>query len=234
MLIRRFDNEGAWIEAALDALRDAIEDARARAPEKGRARLALCLAGGNTPEPVYRAMAALDIGNLSAELWLGDERLVWAGDPARNGLMVERAFSRCAWRPAPRIRQWPFERPGERPDAEIAASYAAELVESLGPALRFDLAILGLGADGHTASLFPGRPAPTGLAAPATSPLPPRDRLTLTFEALSAARKRIFLVRGGDKAEAIGRLEAEEPSIPASALAGRGSEVLYLAERIRG
>lgn len=227
MLIRRFDEEDAWIEAALEHLRDALARARSRSAGEGGLRLSLCLAGGNTPEPVYRAMAALRLEG-AFDLWLGDERLIWSRDPARNGLMVERAFSRCAWRPAPRIRQWPFERPGERPEAEIAAAYEAQLVEALGPAPRFDLAILGLGADGHSASLFPGQTLPSGLAAPATSPLPPRDRLTLTLDALSGARKRVFLVRGGDKAEAIARLEAEDPSIPASALAGPGSEALYL------
>jgi 6-phosphogluconolactonase len=232
MLVSTFSSELSWIEAALDELRAAAETARA----EGRASLALCLAGGLTPERVYRSMAALPLGGSAAELWLGDERVVPAGDAARNGAMAARAFAGCAWDPLPRLRLWPdAETEGEAPAA--AARYEAELLEALGNAPSFDLALMGLGADGHTASLFPGSPllkeasdstGRTRLTAVARSPVPPFGRMTLTLGALKSARRRVFLVRGADKLPALRKLEAEDSSIPASLLAGPGALVLYL------
>jgi 6-phosphogluconolactonase len=225
MQVSVFSNQASWVEAALDELRGAVD----RAAAEGRAALALCLAGGLSPEGVYRAMAALPLQGMAVDLWLGDERAVPAGDPARNGSMIARAFEPCAWEPRPRLRPWP-ETPSEADAAAAALGYEAELTASLGPAPIFDLALLGLGADGHTASIFPGSPpAPAGrLAYPSRSPLPPYARMTLAPGVLHAARRRIFLVKGGDKLEALRRLEAEDPSIPASLMAGPGALVLYL------
>jgi 6-phosphogluconolactonase len=231
MRISTFLDEFSWIEAALGELSAASEKARA----EGRSSIALCLSGGLTPVSVYRAMAALPLEDLAVDLWLGDERVVPTGDPARNGTMVERAFADCVWKPLPRLRLWP--------DAETAAEagsassrYDAALLAALGARPSFDLAIMGLGADGHTASIFPhsplldepsdssGRPF---LALVARSPIAPFDRMSLTLAALKAARRRIFLVKGADKLPALRRLEAEDPSIPASRLAGPGALVLY-------
>ena len=226
MLVRTFASEISCIEAALIEFREAVERARA----EGRDSLALCLAGGSTPESVYRAMAAAPIGGLDVDLWLGDERVVSVADPARNGSMISRAFSSCAWEPSPRLRLWPE---AETPDEAIRACfrYEAELRASLGPAPSFDLALLGLGSDGHTASIFPGAPgAERGRLATLTrSPLPPYPRMTLTLGALGGARRRLFLVRGSDKLPALRRLEAEDQSIPASLLAGPLAVAMYLS-----
>jgi 6-phosphogluconolactonase len=230
---RTFSGEELWIESATAELEAAAERARF----EGRGSLSLCLAGGRTPEPVYRAMAARSLPGFSVELWLGDERAVAAGQADRNDAMIERAFAHCAWERAPRLHPWPLDLPAaaEAAAAQAAASarlYDAELRASLGDEPAFDLAILGLGADGHTASLFPGEAAldsaSGALAAVTRSPLPPRMRLTLTPRALRQARRRLFLVRGADKLPALRALEAEDPAIPASLLAGPGSLVLYL------
>jgi 6-phosphogluconolactonase len=226
MTVATFEGEDEWIDAALGEFRDVA----GAALSSGGSSLALCLAGGRTPESVYRAMAALPLEGLAVDLWLGDERVVREGDPARNGLMVARAFSRCAWRPAPRLRAWPIAKAGG-PAPSAAMEYADALAAALGPEPAFDLAFLGLGADGHTASLFPGSPALEergSLAATSRAPVAPCDRVTLTLAALSAARRRVFLVRGRDKIDAIQRLEREDPSMPASALAGPGAIALYL------
>jgi 6-phosphogluconolactonase len=232
MLVSTFSDELSWMEAALDELRSAAQAAR----EEGRPSLALCLAGGLTPERVYRSMAALPLEGLAVELWLGDERVVPADDPARNGLMAARAFAGCVWEPLPRLRLWPdAETDSDAPAA--AARYETELLEALGPTPSFDLALLGLGADGHTASLFPGSPLskdpPDSIGRPrltavARSPVAPFGRMTLTLGALKRARRLIFLVKGADKLPALRKLEAEDSSIPASLLAGPGARVLYL------
>jgi 6-phosphogluconolactonase len=232
MLLYRFADAASWIGAAVGELREAARQARAA----GRGRLDLCLAGGTTPEPVYRAMAALALQGLDAHLWLGDERAVPPADPARNGAMIERAFEACAWEPYPGIRLWP-EAATEAEAEEAAAAYESELAAALGARPAFDLAMLGLGADGHTASLFPGRgegsaarSSPRGLAAVAVSPTQPALRMTLTFAALAPAARRVFVVRGPDKLGAVGRLAEEDPALPASALAGPGSIILYLED----
>lgn len=232
MLLYRFADAASWIGAALGELREAARLARA----SGRRRLALCLAGGTTPEPVYRALAAARLEGLDAELWLGDERAVPPTDPARNGAMVATAFEDCSWDPYPRIKQWP-EATTEAEAEEAAGAYEAELAASLGSPPAFDLALLGLGADGHTASLFPSRgegsaarSSPRGLAAVSVSPTRPSLRMTLTFAALAPAARRVFLARGQDKLGAVGRLAEEDPALPASALAGPGSIILYLED----
>jgi 6-phosphogluconolactonase len=226
MTIHSFQTEGPWIEAARAELRAAAAAARA----EGRSSLSLCLAGGSTPEPVYRALAAVDLEGLAVDLWLGDERAVPADHPARNGAMIARAFAGCVWDPPPRLHLWPAAT-REEELVSACSAYEAELRLALGSSPVFDLALQGLGADGHTASLFPGHTVATEggrLALPSTSPLPPFPRLTLSVGALKTASRRLFLVRGGDKAEAIRRLEAEDPAIPAALLAGPGALVLYL------
>jgi 6-phosphogluconolactonase len=229
MQVIEFSDERSWIGAALAELGAAVAAAR----KDGRPRLALCLAGGSTPEAVYRAMAALPMAGLALDLWLGDERVVPAGDARRNGSMIARAFAACSWTPPPRLRLWP-EAQVEAEALEASALYEAELRASLGPAAIFDLAFQGLGADGHTASVFPGAEAGSPLLAgprlalPSRSPVPPHSRMTLTLGAIKAARRRVFLVRGEDKLPALRKLEAEDPSIPASQLAGPGALVLFL------
>jgi 6-phosphogluconolactonase len=232
MQIVVFSSEAEWIHAAVEGLLAAADSAR----KANRSSLSLCLAGGLTPEPVYRAMSTLSFEGLAVDLWLGDERVVPPGDAARNGDMISRAFAGCSWTPPPRLRLWP-EAETEAEAASACERYEAELRASLGPEPGFDLAILGLGADGHTASLFPASPIllapaePFGavrLAATARSPLPPLDRMTLTLAALRSARRRIFLVKGADKLPALRKLEAEDSGIPASLIAGPGDRALYL------
>jgi 6-phosphogluconolactonase len=229
--VLRFGSEAPWIEAALDELRRASDSALAA----GRPSISLCLAGGATPKCVYRAMASMPLEGIAVDLWLGDERAVDPDDEASNGRMIEEAFSDCAWERAPRLHRWPIAIVHGRVDRssldEAGRGYAAELEAAMGPRPAFDLALLGLGADGHTMSLFPGSAAldeGSALAAVSTSPQPPIDRLTLTFAALRYARRVVFLAKGRDKAKAISLLEEGDPSIPASRLATPRALALYL------
>jgi 6-phosphogluconolactonase len=239
------DDRDSWIGLFVDEFLAAAR--RARAAHRGALRL--CLAGGATPEPIYRAIAraiaALPDAGMTIELWPGDERVVPPGDPARNGDMIAKAFSEAG--SSVRLRQWPSgafepaqdgrELPGERLEAAArrdAAVYAARLAEEAGSAPAFDLAILGLGADGHTASLFPGDPALAergALAAVARAPSPPALRMTLTYPALAGARRTLFAVSGAEKAAIVRALAAEDPALSASAAGGADRAIVYLTER---
>ena len=130
MVVRHFADESSWVAAALGEFRAAVEDARA----DGRSSLSLCLAGGSTPEVVYRAMAAMPLEDLAVDLWLGDERVVAPDDCARNGVMIGRAFADCAWTPAPVLHLWPalVPAPANGPVSpaaleKAAAEYAGDL-----------------------------------------------------------------------------------------------------------
>ncbi len=230
MLLYRCADSVSWINAALGELRETARMARL----SNSGRMAVCLAGGTTPEPVYRAMAAHELSGVDVELWPGDERVVPLADPARNGTMIARAFEECVWNPFPRIKQWP-EAQTESEALEAVEVYEAELAASLGHKPVFDLALLGLGADGHTASLFSCdesrgtvHASPIGLTAVTRSPIAPFIRMTLSFAALGSTRRRVFLVRGPEKLGVVERLSLEDHRLPASRLAGPESIILYL------
>jgi 6-phosphogluconolactonase len=164
-----------------------------------RARETIVLTGGSTAGGAYELAAALEPNWRQASVWWGDERCVRTEDPRSNyGLARRTLLDRLAHRPAEhRIR-------GELPPVEAAAAYAAEL-----EGVSLDLVLLGLGPDGHIASLFPGSPqlavrdtlvtsGPAGLE-------PWVDRVTLTVPALLAARRIVVLATGDEKADAAAR-----------------------------
>lgn len=218
----------AWIETCPDpdalAARAAGRFAEAaRTAVEARGRFAVALPGGSTPRPVFERLAEPphrdSIPWDRIELFWTDERCVAPDAPESNYGMARGALlDRVPVDPARvhRIR-------GEDPDpAAAAAAYAGELQATLGSPgggpPHLDLALLGLGPDGHTASLFPGGQAigSSGFAAavPAADTLPPRvDRITLTPAALNAAREVAFLVAGRAKAEAV-RAVLEGPRDP--------------------
>jgi 6-phosphogluconolactonase len=209
-----------------------------------RGRCALCLAGGSTPRRAYELLAAPPAGPAlpwgAVQILFGDERCVPPGDSDSNYRLAREALlDRLPVAPARvhRVR-------GEDPDPEAAAAaYEAELRGALGvppghpPVL--DVAILGMGPDGHVASLFPGDPAldePGRLvrAVVVAAKAPPR-RITLTLPMLNAARRVIFLVAGAEKAGPVAAvLSGEGRHLPAGRVAGTEETLWLLDEAAAG
>jgi len=207
---------------ALAAAAAAILVAAARA----RPRVGLLLAGGTTPRRAYELVAATatraDFDGV--HLWYGDERMVPPDHPDSNHGMVARAWLDPLGLPAAQVHRIRGEL-----GADAAARLASEELRAhAGDHRCVDLALLGLGADGHTASLFPGDAAlaATGLYAPA------RDgaRVTATVSLLSASRRVIFLAAGATKAAAVARAVTEpRGAIPATLVAS--ADILWLLDR---
>ena len=167
-----------------------------------RERCSIALSGGSTPGPVYRSLA-VELPDREPwrriDVFFGDERRVPPGDPASNYRMVEEALlGRVPIEPLQVHRM-----EGERPDPDEAArAYEAVLPQ------RLDLLVLGLGDDGHTASLFPGAPSlaeSRRRVIAVSAPTSPRDRLTITPPVIRDARLTIGLVAGAGKADALAR-----------------------------
>ena len=166
----------------------------------------VALAGGNTPRSVYRRLAqARQLPRGQLEIYFGDERAVPPNDPQSNYRMARETLLDTLSIPPAQIHRIV----AERTDLEAAADdYAARLPD------RLDLIILGIGEDGHTASLFPGSPALDERARKVVAvdaPKPPCRRLTVTPPVIAAARVRIVLASGAGKSNAVARaLEGSE------------------------
>jgi len=189
-----------------------------------RKRCTVALAGGNTPRAIYEHLAEryVDLPWSLLDVYFGDERQVPPDDPASNYRMAREALlSRVPIDPA-RV----FRMAGERADAMAAARE----YESLLPT-ALDVLMLGMGVDGHTASLFPGAPQLAErqrLVLPSTSPSPPARRLTITPPVIEASRHLAVFTAGAAKAPAVaGALEGNfDPLELPVQLALRGSWIL--------
>jgi len=156
----------------------------------------LVLAGGTTPRRAYELLAGRPLPWGRVAVLFGDERCVPADDPESNYWMAHQALLE-------RVHPGTVHRmPGEL-GADAAAALYDGVVRAHSP---IDLVLLGMGPDGHTASLFPGHPelrAAGGAVAVHGAPKPPPDRVSLTLAALREARRVVLVVTGADKAEAL-------------------------------
>ena len=183
----------------------------------------IALAGGSTPRRAYELLASADIDWADVVLWLGDERMLPVGHPERNATMVQEALLFHLEGVQPGLRE--VAAAGR---AEIAAqAYERQLLFELAPddngVPHLDLAVLGLGEDGHTASLFPGSPAldedDRFVIGVSGAPKPPPNRVTMTFPLLGAAREILLLATGRTKIAPVTALLGLAPeSIPAGRL----------------
>jgi 6-phosphogluconolactonase len=215
---------------------------RIRAALNEHSRAIVVLAGGNTPRAAYRLLArAMTREKVPADrlLWLfGDERWVPVNDPQSNEGMARECLLDPIGAPPSSIASWEAGR-GEPVDC--AERYARKAHEAM-RGQEADLVFLGLGADGHTASLFPDAvvhlstgssvavgPDVPGFAAAVHSQSARGWRLTLCPGALSSARTVVFLVAGAEKAAALRKARAGDPATPAAWI--RGKKTIFMATR---
>lgn len=200
----------------------------ARAAIAARGRFVMAVSGGKTPWLMLRALAHEELPWSGVHVVQVDERIAPAGDADRNLTHLRASLLEHA----PLLPEQIHAMPVEEPDLEVAArKYARTLEKIAGAPPVLDLVHLGLGADGHTASLVPGDPIldvqdrDVGL----TGLYQGRRRMTLTYPLLNRARRLLWLVTGAEKAGMLVRLREADPSIPAGRL--RQDCALLLADR---
>lgn len=192
-----------------------------RAAVESRGRATVAFSGGSTAGPLFEALATADVPWSALDVFQVDERVAPTGHPDRNLTTLRR----CLLDPVPLGSRQVHPMPVEEPDLEIAASdYAGTVEDVAGRPPTLDVVHLGLGADGHTASLVPGLPMdPEGRSVVVTPPYEGRRRMTLTLPPLARARVVLWFVRGSEKASIVPRLVELDPSIPAGRVqAARG------------
>ena len=210
------------------AIRAAERIARiAREAVAERGRCALALSGGTTPWQAFHALAGEDVPWDRVHLFQVDERAAPRGDPERNYIHLKEALIDRVAIPSANVHPMSVE--AEVLDEE-ARRYEAILRRIAGTPPVLDLVQLGLGEDGHTASLFPGDPALQAVDSEiaVTGLHMGRRRMTLTFPAIDRARCILWLVTGAGKAAALDRLRAGDRAIPAGRV--RSDRAVLLAD----
>jgi 6-phosphogluconolactonase len=197
---------------AREAAKFIASEARAAVAEHDR--FIMAVSGGHTPWQMLRALANEKMPWEKVHVVQVDERVAPAGDPDRNFTHLRESLLEHAPLRPEQIHAMPVE----SPDLDDAAKrYAKTLQEIAGSPPVLDLAHLGLGPDGHTASLVPGNPVlnVTDADVAITGVYQNRRRMTLTYPILNRARQILWLVTGNDKVDALARLRAADVSIPA-------------------
>ncbi len=205
MNMRRFPDPQALACAAAGFIAGRIAAVMA---ERNRCHLAL--AGGGTPRAAYLLLRDMAVDWSRLHIWFGDERCLPVGHAGRNDAMANRTLLQRAQLPAAQLHSIP---------AELGPIAAARLYSGQLSAIeRLDIVLLGIGEDGHAASLFPGNAA-MEIDAPAVpvcdAPKPPSQRVSLSLKTIRQAGERIVLVAGGGKSEPVARILAGE-SLPAA------------------
>jgi 6-phosphogluconolactonase len=201
---------------------------QAREAIAARGRFALAVSGGRTPWQMLRALTVEDVPWREVQVFQVDERVAPAGDPDRNLTRLRESLLGRVPIPPGNLHAMPVE---EADLAEACTGYARGLAAAVGVPAVLDVVHLGLGSDGHTASLVPGDPVleERGADVAMTGPYAGRRRMTLTYPVLDRARHVLWLVTGADKASMLPRLLAGDPAIPAGRVRAGGA--LVLADR---
>lgn len=205
--------------------------AEARSATAARGRFIMAVSGGHTPWQMLRILAAEEVPWKGVHVVQVDERVAPAGDPDRNLTHLRQSLLEHAPLPPEQLHAMPVE----GPDLEAAtASYARTLQQIAGSPPVLDLAHLGLGPDGHTASLVPGDAVLQVMDKDValTGVYQQRRRMTLTYPMLNRSRRILWLVTGVEKAGMLARLRAGDQAIPAGRI--RQDRALVLADRAAG
>ena len=224
MEVKVFDGVDAAAKGAA-----AVIASEARAAVAARGRFVMAVSGGHTPWQMLRAMAAEDVPWRAVHVAQVDERVAPVNDPDRNLSHLRESLLAHAPLSPEQIHAMPVESPDL---TAAAAQYAATLRDIAGSPPVLDLAHLGLGPDGHTASLVPGDSvldvADRDVAVTGGT-YQGRRRMTLTYPMLNRSRRIVWLVTGSEKVDMLARLRAGDRSIPA----GRVGQAcaLVLADR---
>jgi 6-phosphogluconolactonase len=220
MKLEVFDDAEALAKAAAAMI---ASDARAAVAARGR--FIMAVSGGKTPWIMLRALAGEDVPWKNVHVFQVDERVAPADDPDRNLTHLRASLLEHV----PLSPQQIYAMPVESPDLEAAAKqYAHTLVQIAGSPSVLDLAHLGMGPDGHTASLVPGDPvlnvtdADVGL----TGEYQGRRRMTLTYPVLNRARRILWLITGSDKVAMLPRMLEGDSSIPSGRISREHAVVM--------
>lgn len=226
--VRVFDDGGALIRAAAELFADSAH----RAARDGFFRVAL--SGGRTPKALFHLLAGKEYRDVpweKIEFFWGDERYVPHTHPDSNYRAAKDIlFSKV---PVDLNRVHPIPTAAKDPKKD-AGRYEETLREVFGEIPRFGLVLLGLGSDGHTASLFPGGTAlkeTERWAAPAYARIKlPRSRITLTVPVFNAAEKVVFLIAGEEKSEIVREMVECGTDAPAARIQPKDGELIYLLD----
>ena len=212
---------------AVAARAAAIIAENARAACQARGLFLMAVSGGHTPRLMLSMLANEEVPWAAVHVFQVDERIAPAGDPDRNLTHLRESLLQNAPLDPAHIYPMPVEPPNP---AGAVAEYAITLKKIAGSPPILDLIHLGLGPDGHTASLVPGDPvlqvvdSDTGV----TGLYQGRKRVTLTYPAINRARQILWVVTGADKVSPLGQLLNADPSIPGGRI--RRDRALLLAD----
>jgi 6-phosphogluconolactonase len=226
--------------ALAEAVAERLVGLLAAAQADGRVP-AVALTGGTVAARIHEALVRASPGRVDwsrVDIWWGDERYVPANDPDRNARQAAESLLDHVGASPGRVHEMPASDGGHADLAGAAKAYGDELRAS--GSGGFDVVMLGVGQDGHVASLFPGFPqldVDDAIAVPVTgSPKPPPERISLTFGALNRTRAVWFMVSGEGKADAVARAlatgedAADVHEIPATGVHGADETVWFLDE----
>jgi 6-phosphogluconolactonase len=214
-----FETRETWLQALLERFDTLFQQAVQK-----RGEFHVALSGGSTPKELYSALNRRNLDWSKIVWWLGDERWVKPDHADSNEKMILSSLGGGI----PQIR---FESWHTSDDPAIAAAqYEANLIRQLGSKPSIDLVLLGMGTDGHTASLFPGTAAlneSTRLAVSNVVPQLNTTRVTLTFPALKMAGETWFLVKGADKSSMVDRLLQRDQTIPSACVEAENQHLYW-------
>lgn len=200
--------------------------AEAAAAIAARGAFHLVLAGGTTPLALYRALARQQAGDARWHVWYGDERCLPVDHPERNSVVIEAAWLAASRIPPENRRPIPAEQ-GSHEAATVYARWLAGVAD-------FDVVLLGMGEDGHTASLFPGHNWDgADVLAVQDAPKPPPERVSLSAARLNRSQRVWFVITGAGKREALSCWKNGDP-LPVSAIHGTQQTSAWLDQAAAG